>query len=140
MYYILYNRSTLSGIRYAKGIVNGVNGVILLPDNWNTSVYELNYTNRGDAPYTINNITIEDWALLESSGAVFLPAAGYRYGTSVSYLGSEGSYWWSGYYDNRRAYRLSFNSTNLSSFSNSNSAYTNNRYYGLSVRLVRDAE
>ena len=139
-YYILYNRSTLSGIRYAKGIVNGVNGVILLPDNWNTSVYELNYTNRGDAPYTINNITIEDWALLESSGAVFLPAAGYRYGTSVSYLGSEGSYWWSGYYDNRRAYRLSFNSTNLSSFSNSNSAYTNNRYYGLSVRLVRDAE
>ena len=35
--YLLMTRSTASGIRYAKAQVNGINGVILLPDNWNNS-------------------------------------------------------------------------------------------------------
>ena len=33
-YYVIKIRATESGIRYAKATVNGVNGVVLLPDNW----------------------------------------------------------------------------------------------------------
>ena len=38
-YYVFNTRSTVSGIRYAKAQVNGVNGVMLFPDNWNSSYY-----------------------------------------------------------------------------------------------------
>ena len=37
--YVFNNRSTSSGIRYAKAIVNDINGVILLPDDWSTYYY-----------------------------------------------------------------------------------------------------
>ena len=138
--YLFYNRSTLSGIRYAKGIVNGVNGVVLLPDDWSTSIYALNFTNRGDAPYTVNDISEEDWVTMESVGVVFLPAAGDRYGTSVGNVGSGGSYWRAECYDKKTACRISFDSGSLSSPSSHNSAYIRNRYYGQSVRLVRNFE
>jgi len=91
----LFNtRPTNSGIRYAKGIVNNVKGVILLPNNWSVSNYELNYVNNGGVLFSDNIITAEDWTNnLEANGAVFLPAAGTRGGTSLSNIGEEGRYW-----------------------------------------------
>ena len=60
--------------------VNGLNGLILLPDNWNTNI-SLVY---GYVPtqfvYTENQLTIAQWEALETAGAVFLPAAGSRAG------------------------------------------------------------
>ena len=35
--YLFDSRTTTSGVRYAKATVNGVSGVILLPDDWSTS-------------------------------------------------------------------------------------------------------
>ncbi|MCR5657855.1 MAG: DUF1566 domain-containing protein [Bacteroidales bacterium] len=70
-----------------------MNGFILLPDDWSASVYALNYTNRSDAPYTTNEISVGSWATMESAGAVFLPAAGDRHGTSDPNLGPFGDYW-----------------------------------------------
>ena len=99
--YVFNTRSTSSGIRYAKATVNGVNGVILLPDNWSSSYYSLSNTNKTDASYNTNKISQTDWTKkFEANGAVFLPAAGYRYGTRVYYVGSRGYYWSaSSYYD-----------------------------------------
>ena len=114
--------------------MNGVNGVILLPDDWNTSIYALNYTNRGDAPFTTNTIATADWETMESAGAVFLPPVGLRDGTSVYYVGSGGGYWSSSYYLSYFAYVVDFGSDNLGT------SRIYDRYYGLSVRLVRDAE
>ena len=92
--YLFNTRSTNSGIRYAKGIVNNVKGVILLPNNWSVSNYELNYVNNGGVLFSDNIITAEDWTnYLETNGAVFLPAAGTRGGTSLSNTGEEGRYW-----------------------------------------------
>jgi hypothetical protein len=91
--YLLYTRSTLSGIRFAKAQVNNVNGVIILPNNWNEDVYHLNNTNQSSANYNSNIITASVWSSMESSGAVFLPASGTRSGTSVGNVGSEGMYW-----------------------------------------------
>ena len=132
--YLINTRSTTSGIRYAKATVNGVPGLIIVPDNWSTSTYALNNTNTTGAAYTTNVISVAQWATLENAGCAFLPAVGYRYlGTSVDYVGSCGAYWSATFNSNNGAYVLSFSSGNL---------YTSNysRGYGLSVRLVKDVQ
>ena len=129
--YVLNTRSTSSGKRYAKAQVDGMNGIILLPDNWSTSYYTLNSTNSGSANYTTNTITASQWSALEQYGAVFLPAAGARYnGTTVDAPGTYGDYWSSTAYNESFCHGLFFtgNSTNVS-----NDQYRN---WALSVRLV----
>ncbi|MCR5013703.1 MAG: T9SS type A sorting domain-containing protein, partial [Bacteroidales bacterium] len=123
-----------SGIRYAKATVNGVNGVILLPDNWSGSYYGLSNTNVSGASYGNNVITVSQWNTLELHGAVFLPAAGDRYGTSVGYVGSLGHYWSSSYKSSSRAWYVYFDDSNLGT------GYDRSRYDGLSVRLVRSLQ
>jgi hypothetical protein len=126
--YIISGRNTTSGIRWAKGIVNGVNGFILLPDNWTASIYALNNTNGGN--YGSNTITAEDWAnTLEANGAVFLPAAGHRNGTNVSYYSSNGYYWCA-----RQTVAYSF--IQGGDFFHA----SNPLHYGYSVRLVRNIQ
>ena len=91
--YVFNQRNTSSGIRYAKAVVSGKKGVILLPDYWNSSTYSLNNVNRQNADYGSNNITASQWNTLESSGAVFLPTTGYRIGTTVDDQLDYGYYW-----------------------------------------------
>ncbi len=66
----------------------------------------------------------------EGCRRVFLPAAGYRNGTNVNNVGSNGNYWSASYNNQNNANNLNFNSGNA----NMNN---NNRYNGNSVRLVR---
>ncbi len=128
--YLFSTRNTISGIRWASGRVNGVNGVILLPDNWTTSIYGLNNVNGGN--YNDNIITAEEWTnTLEANGAVFLPASGHRIGTSVSYVNNYGVYWSSTYGSSSYARNIWF----YSSYMNLQDNYQ--RYYGRSVRLVQ---
>ena len=138
--YLVLTRNTASGIRFAKATVNGVNGVILLPDDWNSSVYGLRNTNdETSASYGDNVISDETWiSVLEPAGAVFLPAAGKRESLSVYYVNVEGGYWSSsgvsvgaflGHHD--LAGCLEFGNTRL--YFNSES-----RSNGYSVRLVHD--
>ena len=76
----ILNRTKDGKKLWALATVNGLNGLILLPDNWNTSI-SLVY---GYVPtqfvYTENQLTIAQWETLEAEGAVFLPAAGSRTG------------------------------------------------------------
>ena len=129
--YLFFWRPTLSDIRYAAANVNGVNGVILLPNDWDASTYDLN---SNDGGYESNTISATDWTnTFEANGAVFLPVAGSRHGTSVSYAGSRGYYWSSscGYSEAAHClclYGYYLNTNNLG------------RYYGWSVRLVRNVE
>ena len=136
-YYLFNTRSTPSGIRYAKAIVNDVNGVIILPDDWDATTYALEYVNTSDADYTSNVFTVEGWAIMEANGAVFLPAAGIRWGSNgvnsptISSVGSSGCYWSSSDEGQCYAKALLFGGSNLGL----SEEYT--RYYGMSVRLVR---
>ena len=132
--YIFNTRTTVSGIRYAKAKVNNVNGVILLPDDWSSTIFNLSNTNTYDASFSSNTITASQWSTLEQAGAVFLPAAGYRNGTSVTIVGSRGFYWSASYYGSGYAYYVSFNDSGL--FTD----YIDVRYRGRSVRLVCPAE
>ena len=76
-------RNTASGARFAKAKVGGVDGVILLPDDWQMSIYILNNVNQKDAGFRSNVIGLTDWMVLEEAGAVFLPASGSRFGTEL---------------------------------------------------------
>ena len=133
--YVFNTRSTSSGIRYAQAIVNGVNGVILLPDNWSSSNYSLSNINKTDASFSSNRISQNDWQnKFEANGAVFLPAAGLRYGTDVLSVVSCGYYWSASYGGSDRAYHVYFSEGNLTAF------HWYRRDFGRSVRLVCSAE
>ena len=112
--------------------MNGVNGMILLPDDW-TLPEGLSFTSGNSSWANVYNV--EQWAQMEANGAVFLPAAGYRrYGTSFEYVGSYGNYWSSSYYSSDNAYFVYFYSGDL---------YPQNNYYrynGSTVRLVRNVQ
>lgn len=134
--YVFNTRNTNSGIRYAKAQIIDenneiINGMILLPDDWDTSYYALCNTNISDAGFSSNVISYSSWENgLETFGAVFLPAAGKRDGTLVKQVGSFGYYWSVSYHDGDGAYLVSFGeipfNPNVSSY----------RYFGYSVRLV----
>ena len=112
--------------------MNGVNGLILLPDNW-TLPTGVTFT-YGEGSWSQNTYSASDWSKMEANGAVFLPAAGYRDGTDVGGVGSNGYYWSSSAYGYLGAYYLYFSSYDVSA------DYGLDRYYGQSVRLVRGVE
>ncbi len=130
--YLFNTRSTASGIRYAKATVNNVWGVILLPDDWSINIYSLNNTNSIYASFTSNTLTASQWNILEQAGAVFLPAAGRRNGTTINVVSDYGYYWSASSNGNNLAYCVNFYSSGLN--------YQNGfgRYVGFSVRLACD--
>ena len=142
--YLFYGRAD-AATKFGLGSVNGVNGTILLPDNWTlpTGASFAASTTQGLADqgtyyyddngghFADNTYTAEQWTVMESAGAVFLPAAGGRYGTDVYNVGSYGYYWSATPSGTNGAYYLYFYSDYLSPQSFSI------RYYGRSVRLVR---
>ena len=130
--YVFNSRTTVSGTRWVQGSVNGINGVILLPDSWTTSIYALNGSN--SYGFGNNTINAEEWKnILEPNGAVFLPAVGYRQGTSVGYMGGGYGHYWTSSVNSTVACYLYFTNSELYTSNNS-------RSYGFSVRLVRNVE
>ena len=133
--YLLNTRTNANSL---KGVaqVNGVNGLIFLPDNWvcpaGVTFKSGFHSERGVDYYAAyQTFTADQWFKLESAGAVFLPAAGYRYGSNVSNVHFSG-YYWSATEDNSNcAYCLYF-------YSGGALMDYNYRYYGQSVRLVKD--
>ena len=133
--YLLNTRTNASVL---KGVaqVNGVNGLILLPDTWVCpegitfkSGFHSGYGVEYYAAY--QTFTAEQWSKLESAGAVFLPAAGFRYGSNVYYVQGNGNYWSATVLNSYYAYCLDF-------YSDEAGMDGRYRYYGLSVRLVKD--
>ena len=131
--YVLFRRQTSSNLRFVKAEVVGENGIIILPDDWNSNIYNLISVNDMSASYSSNIITYSTWrSYFESRGVVFLAAAGRRWGTSVTYLGNVGLYW-SSTPSVSGAQCLRFTDQALD-------VLISNKPYGLSVRLVYDAE
>ena len=133
--YLRYHRTNADDL-VGVAQVNGVNGLVLLPDNWtcpaSVTFKSGFYSNDGVDYYAAcQTFTAEQWSKLESAGAVFLPAAGYRYGSNVSYVQSDGRYWSATGYGSDDAEGLYFDSNwvQMGSLDRSD---------GYSVRLVKD--
>ena len=131
--YLISTRKDGSGkLLYGEGMVgNCTPGLIILPDDWScpTGVTDVS---RGTSSWS-NVYSYSQWAQLEAAGAVFLPAAGRRDGTSVYFVGSSGYYWSSSYCNINNAYYLNFNSGTV--YPSSSNYF---RYNGFSVRLVSE--
>ncbi len=137
--YLFNSRTTTFGIRFAKATVNGKSGVIILPDDWSTTYHSLASSNTANANYTSNDISSDVWTNdFEAHGAVFLPAAGYRSGTSIGtsvyQVNNYGYYWSASPTSNGGIAKCLTMTSGVIDF-----ATEVWRYGGHSVRLVRDA-
>ena len=129
--------SLSDGARYTMATIGGTyKGIILFPDS---------YTHPSGTGYTAGTynaasnyttaVTFEFWMQMENAGCVFLPAAGTRNGTTVDEVGSLGVYWSSTAYGVYNACSLYFDSSSMLP-----ARLYGARYFGYSVRLVRDVE
>ncbi len=130
------NAKQLIGI----GAVNGTNGIILLPDNWVAPegiTFKNGYSSQ-EYSYTAfaehQSFTAEQWNLMQSAGAVFLPCAGFRLGSSLAYMQLGGLYWTA---SPHAAYGPRFASYFLFMCDGAGVGY-DNRTGGNAVRLVKD--
>ena len=140
--YIYQFRSDASS-KCAVGNVAGVNGAIFLPDDW-TLPAGVSFTSGWGNGYSTNNYTSGQWALMQANGAIFLPVAGFRHGTTacttVYWNNLEGAYWSSSHattlFDDEEDGALETRIVNsgLAPWS------PKKVRYGCSVRLVQDAE
>ena len=126
---------------------NSVNGVFLLPDSWkqpddiefNLTVGENFVWNESNGKYqggvgdeyNHNSYTLDEWAKMEANGAVFLPAAGDRTGTTVKHSNEHGYVRSSTISSTYNALYLHFGEKIL------HLQLSQYRYFGLPVRLVR---
>lgn len=139
---------------FAFGSVDGIRGLIILPDDWNIAFNGVSfipsmqkgleqsgnqYTNWVDVLHRSfhnhwldNSYTLVDWQEMEKAGAIFLPAAGNRYGKRIEGVQFFGNYWSNKVYGNNYANSLSFTNDVI------NPQCDGNTSTGYSVRLVKD--
>ena len=134
--YLLNTRPNASFLKCVAQ-VNDVNGLILLPDNWvclSDITFKSGFHSSFGADYyaAYQTFTANQWSKLESAGAVFLPAAGDRYGSYVGYVQSFGYYWSATKPRSRYAGCLGFGSNGA------RMTDVGNRRAGFSVRLVKN--
>ena len=135
--YLFRGRENAASL-YANGTVSGVNGSIILPDNWVIPA-DLHFkpSNSTDSTAAPNNYTADEWMFMEMAGAVFLPITYERsmdwqseYCTAV-YQENTARYWTSTPNGTNGAYYYIPLTPNV---------YQDNRYVGKAVRLVQNHE
>ena len=134
--YLLNNRNNASSL-CGVAQVNGVNGLVFLPDNWicpaGVTFKSGFYSSWGVDYYAAyQTFTADQWSKLESAGAVFLAAAGFGYiEKAVRQVQIDGRYWSASQERGESTYCLIFHS---------DEAYMGATHCsnGQSVRLVKD--
>jgi hypothetical protein len=138
---------------------NPVRGLIIFPDGITIEASEFTQTgfiNREIGETSADTwekgtlCTTAQWAALSAKGCVFLPTAGYRYHNSgqsypgvsgvTNASGYAGQYWSSSPYGTTTAYFVLFTRSFVDPRSSDHKLTYSERRFGLSVRLVRDAE
>ena len=129
----------MARINLNAGGTEYANGLILLPDTWVCPADVTFKTGIADADTDqtfddFQTIALSDWQKLETAGAVFLPAAGFRRIASVSGPQERGCYWSATKDGEYRADYVGFYSNWI------DLTRPFERYCGLSVRLVQEAK
>lgn len=132
-HYLFVTRTNADKL-FGFGTVNGVYGMIILPDNFSkpSSILWTPYVT-GGKDWSANTYTLDQWATLQAIGAVFLPASGGRYGSIVHNMQEYGFYW-SATFNSDHAFHLRFSAT----WEHKYLFYGLYRYTGYAVRLVQD--
>ena len=131
----MYLFESRDGAKEKKGIgnVDGIGGLILLPDVWKIpeGLHFVPEFAEDNDDWSLNEYTLSEWEKMESAGAVFLPAAGDGYGVSACRVAAMGFYWSSSSKGPQSAQYIFFYSYYLAESSRG----PGNQY---SVRLVHD--
>lgn len=156
--WLIHDRTNAENLR-GVATVNGIRGVIILPDGWTGSFTPVTAEVKYNTPYLTPALNWTDnvydeagWATMEASGAVFLPAAGTLdpSNSSVGYNNESdaragSSYWTASWIDNRdNAYALDLGTGGTNS--STSETYINWRFdhssrpFGRAVRLVQDVK
>lgn len=112
------------------------NGLIFLPDSW-TAPVGVTFTPGFPSTSSIQayadhqTFTLAEWQQLESAGAVFLPASGYRYESEMYHVQHYGNYWSATPEPALHAYYLNC-------YSSGEYMSITSRSNGQAVRLVQD--
>lgn len=138
-WYLILGRSNCEHLK-AVGCVNNQNGLILLPDNWQLPEnirFTPGVANGNGAEYysQVNTFSKEQWEIMESAGAVFLPVSGSRTGSQYENSQNQCQYW--------SSYRFEPNPTcaEILFLTSINVTRTNTYvFYGIPVRLVKDVQ
>ena len=136
------NAAQLMGVAHIQLSADGteyMNGLILLPDSWvcpegvtfksgTAGIYGK------DVYAEYQTIVLADWQRMEAAGAVFLPAAGDRYGLKIDEIAEYGGYWLATPHAYHSGFVMSLEFDSEEIYADSD----NSRGSGLSVRLVKD--
>ena len=132
--YLLNSRTDAQSKRGLAKVV-GVCGLVILPDNFKMPTGCTLIS--GNSSFTQNVFSSAEWDKMEDAGAVFLPAAGYRYSSNgisyATYINLMGYYWTSTASGTLNAYSVQFGQ----GFCYVDGSEVQ-RFNGFSVRLVRD--
>lgn len=134
----LFNTRTNASSKRGTGYINGVGGLIILPDSWTlpSGCSFSSGLSSGADDWAHNSYTLSQWSSMEAAGAVFLPAAGERPGTNAGGADILGRYWSSTPSNSSEgsASHIYFLCYSL------NAPYSDARFMGYSIRPVRDVE
>jgi hypothetical protein len=130
--YLLHKRHNADSL-WAFAEVKGLPGKIFLPDGWvcpRAVSFQAVHGNEPVMSLRVNCYYEEDWAVMEKSGAVFLPYSYARNGVSIMPLISVAGYWVASYTDDTHGVAVGyFSDQELKEVS---------RCLGYNVRLVKD--
>ena len=134
----LFNTRADASSKVGFATVGGVKGIIILPDTFTDPMKNNGsaaFAPKSSVGWTANIYTIGgNWEAMETAGAVFLPAAGYRNKNRVYDVGDSGFYWSSTAKDSRYAYYMYFPSYNVAPSS------LDLRSMSYSVRLITESK
>ena len=132
-FYLLVSRPNAENLR-GQATVGKVHGYVLLPDDWQLPK-KISFTPCPN-DWTTNTYSGAQWEKMEKAGAVFLPAGGFRSGNEVQVVQVMGFYWSSTLFENNQddARDIFFSEKRIGPKDHEK------RFYGLSVRLVLDAQ
>lgn len=115
----------------ALATVNGVHGIVFLPDSWSLPG-GCSFTAGDGSGWTTNTYTVWQWTSMETNGAVFLPCVGLRDNEDVLYIDEFPNYWSSSEYN--------ADSASILDYSGSIKVAVCPKRGGVGVRLVKDAD
>ena len=118
------------------GKIDTICGLIILPDDW-VAPEGITFTPNTNNPIA-NLYSLQEWAIMEAAGAVFIPPTGYfnHKLTNMREVNEIGYYRVSKLADDGRQIYMRYNNSNIAySYSGNNNG---NLFYAFPVRLVHD--
>ena len=134
--YLFDQRKDAARLR-GQATVNGMHGYILLPDAWQLP-QGLTFRPQPNN-WTTNTYTAGQWALMEASGAVFLPAAGVRNYKEIQGIGEMGAYWSSSMYQQKGEGDVDAKGIFFTA-DKANANMYDTWHHGFAVRVVQDVD